>query len=115
VTERRESTNNENAREDGSRGFPSACESFARPTIWPDAGNSFWITLAADKPHLFTWMPVGYRIPDSANIAELCRRCMTVGDRAMYRMPDDIREEFGLTELGDEEAEAVYTAMRTAR
>lgn len=83
--------------------------------IWPDAGNSFWITVATGNWCLFTWVPVGYRIPDEADIPELCRRCMAIDGAAMYRVPAEICDDFGLTELDDEELEVVYTAMDTAK
>lgn len=83
--------------------------------VWPDAGNSFWITRALENWHLFTWTPVGYRIPEGTDIAELCRRCMAIGDCAMYRVPDDVRDEFGLTELDEDDAENVYAQMKTAK
>ncbi|MEM1069046.1 MAG: hypothetical protein AAGI63_09135 [Planctomycetota bacterium] len=83
--------------------------------IWPEAGNSFWITVATGKWHLFTWSPIGYRIPPEADIPELCRRCMASGNRAMYRVPDYICDEFGLVQLDDDEAEVVYTAMDSAK
>ena len=84
--------------------------------IWPHAGNSFWITRATGNWHLFTWAPVGYRVPDEVDMAELCLRCMAIGgNSAMSKMPDGIHAEFGLTELSDEDAEVVYTAMKMAR
>lgn len=84
-------------------------------SIWPDAGNSFWITIAAGTWCLFTWMPVGYRIPDGTDLPELCRRCMAIGDRAMYRVPDKICNDFGLAELDNADVDAVYAAMATAK
>lgn len=83
--------------------------------IWPDSGNSFWITVATGHWCLFTWTPVGYQIPSGTDVSELCRKCMAVGDTAMYRIPDEIRDAFGLVELTDEEADVVYTAMETAK
>jgi hypothetical protein len=83
--------------------------------IWPNAGNSFWITVATGAWHLFTWTPVGYRIPMDADVADLCRRCMTIGDSAMYRIPQTIIDAFGLIEIDEEEAEIVYTAMDNAK
>jgi hypothetical protein len=83
--------------------------------IWLDAGNSFWITAATGKWCLFTWLPVGYQIPDEADIPELCRRCMAIGGAAMYRVPAEICDNFGLTELTNEDCEHVYNAMETAK
>ncbi len=83
--------------------------------IWPGSGNSFWITVAPGYWCLFTWTPVGYQIPAGANVLELCRKCIAIGDTAMYRIPDEIRDAFGLVELTDQEADVVYTAMETAK
>ncbi len=80
-------------------------------SIWPNRGNSFWITHVADHWHLFTWVPVGYRVPDSADIRALCRACMGVGNSAMYRVPIEIAQQFGLIELSEEDAESVFREM----
>jgi len=83
--------------------------------IWPNCGNSFWITVATGSWHLFTWLPVGYRVPDGIDLTELCKQCMAFGDSAMYRVPKTIIDTFGLKEIDDEEAELVYTAMEKAK
>ena len=83
--------------------------------VWPGRGNSFWVTCATGTWHLFTWSPVGYAIPNGSDIPGLCRRCMAVGGTAMYRVPDDIIADFAMTELGEEEINAVYIAMKTAK
>jgi hypothetical protein len=79
--------------------------------VWPDRGNSFWVTHAGSGWHLFTWSPVGYRVSQYADIAALCRACMAHGDIAMPAVPQHIAQEFGLVELSEEEAEAVYREM----
>ncbi len=80
-------------------------------SIWPDRGNSFWVTHVAGRWYLFSWSPVGYRIPDSVDVATLCRTCMGFGDSAMYRVPIEIAQQFGLVELSEEDAEAVFREM----
>jgi hypothetical protein len=40
--------------------------------IWPNHGNSLWVTHAGGRWHLFTWTPIGYRVPESADIATVC-------------------------------------------
>jgi hypothetical protein len=79
--------------------------------VRPDRGNSFWVTRAANQWHLFTWAPVGYRVPEGADIAGLCRVFVACGSSALPRVPVHIAREFGLTELSDDEAEAVYAEM----
>ncbi len=80
-------------------------------SIWPDRGNSFWVTHSAGRWYLFTWSPVGYRVPDSVDFAAVCRACMAFGNSAMYRVPREIAEPFGLIELSAEEADAVDSEM----
>jgi hypothetical protein len=79
--------------------------------VWPDRGNSFWVTHAGGRWYLFTWAPNGYRVPAEADVAELCRACMSACDRAMGEVPADLIESFGLVLLSDEKAESVSRAM----
>ena len=79
--------------------------------IWPNRGNSFWVTNVAGRWYVFTWVPVGYRVPDSVDMAELCRTCMAHGDSAMAKVPAEIANEFGLVELSEVEAEFVIREM----
>ncbi len=81
--------------------------------VWPNRGNSFSVTNIAGQWYLFTWVPIGYRVPDTSECAALCRTCMSLGDSAMGRVPSEIMREFGLVELSDEEAEAVFHEMDT--
>ncbi len=75
--------------------------------VWPDRGNSFWLTRAGGRWYLFTWAPRGYHIPDSADVAALCRTCMAFGTSTMGSVPPDISQRFSLVELSEAEAEAV--------
>jgi hypothetical protein len=75
--------------------------------IWPNRGNSFWVTNAGSRWYLFTWVPVGYRVPADSDMPALCRACMAHGDSAMGTVPPQIAQAFGLAELSEEEAEAV--------
>jgi hypothetical protein len=79
--------------------------------VWPNRGNSFWVTHAAGRWHLFTWSPVGYRVPEEADVAQLCRDCMAHGSSAMYHVPPHIAQKFGLSKLSEEEADSVYAEM----
>lgn len=79
--------------------------------IWPNQGNSFWVTNIAGRWYLFTWAPVGYRVPDLEDMAALCRVCMGFADSAMARVPPDIVHDLGLIELSEQDAEAVYSRM----
>ena len=79
--------------------------------VWPNRGNSFWVTHVADRWYLFTWSPVGYRIPETADVAALCRSCMAHESSAMGSVPTPIAQAFGLNELSDQEEAAVYAEM----
>lgn len=78
--------------------------------VWPNAGNSFWVTHESGTWYLFTWSPVGYRVPATAEMAALCRKCMDIGGAAMGVVPKQIIGEFDLQELSDEEADLILGA-----
>jgi hypothetical protein len=82
--------------------------------VWPDQGNSFWVSHVEGRWYLFTWVPVGYSVPDTADMVALCRTCMAHGTSAMATLPALIAEEFGLVQLTGGEEEAVYRKMGTA-
>lgn len=82
--------------------------------IWPDRGNSFWVTNATGGWHLFTWSPIGYRVPGDVDLVELCKKCMTRGNSAMHSVPEDIVDEFTLERLDDAEQDLVYASMKTS-
>lgn len=84
----------------------------AGPT-WPDRGNSFWVTHATGKWHLFTWAPFGYLLPNSDRIVDLCREFMASSNRAAFVVPPELVSAFELVELADAETETVYRAMET--
>ena len=79
--------------------------------VWPNRGNSFWVTRAGGAWHLFTWSPRGYSVPETANIESVCRTCLAHGSSAMWEVPEEIRQEFGLRELTDDEVNAVFSKM----
>ena len=80
--------------------------------VWPGRGNSFWVTHIGGRWHLFTWSPIGYRVPDTADIEALCRTCMEYGDSAMGEAPPRIVQAFGLVELSEAECETIYREMK---
>jgi hypothetical protein len=82
--------------------------------IWPNRGNSFWVTYTGGRCYLFTWAPTGYHVPETVNVANLCQTCMSVGDSAMFKVPDEIVQEFGLVMLTRQEAKNVYHEMDNA-
>lgn len=82
--------------------------------IWPDAGNSFWVTHATGEWTIFSWSPVGYSIADPTDLPRFCRTCVVTGSRAMHLIPDELVKEFGLKRLSGEEEKRVILAMTTA-
>lgn len=79
--------------------------------IWPNQGNSFWVTNVEGSWCLFTWAPIGYRVPATTDVAALCRVCMSVGDSAMFKVPNKIVDEFGLVELSEMDAKLIFQKM----
>jgi hypothetical protein len=76
--------------------------------VWPNGGNSFWLSQKLGTWYLSTWSPVGYRIPPGQDLVGLCSACMSLGKGAMYRVPPDIAAQFGLQELSVEEYDQVF-------
>jgi len=77
--------------------------------VWPDRGNSFWVSHRDGTWYLSTWAPVGYRVPRDQDIFAVCDACMGLGGSAMYRVPGDLATRFGLQELQGDEYERVFT------
>ena len=79
-----------------------------RGPVWPNRGNSFWLSHKAGFWYLSTWLPVRYRVPARQDIIELCRACMAVGTSAMYRVPPEIVARFGLLEIDERQYEELF-------
>src|SRR5580765_6041784 len=75
--------------------------------VWPNRGNSFWLSRKQGTWYLSTWLPAGYRVPSGQDLVALCSTCMS-GPSAMYRLPGEIIERFGLQELDDKEYERLF-------
>ena len=84
--------------------------SVQRGPVWPDRGNSFWLSLQGGTWYLSTWSPRCYRIPANKDVVALCSTCMKVGDSAMYQVPDEIAGRFGLEEISHSEFESLFSA-----
>src|SRR5687767_4707263 len=79
-----------------------------RGPVWPDRGNSFWLSFQSGTWYLITWSPVCYCIPADRDVGELCSVCMKVGKSAMDRVPDEIVARFGLERISDDEFERLF-------
>ena len=77
--------------------------------VWPNRGNSFWLSRKQGIWYLSTWLPAGYRVPEDKDILALCSSCM-IGDSAMYRVPADVVGRFGLHELREEEYDRLFAS-----
>src|SRR6266853_44221 len=76
--------------------------------VYPNRGNSFWLSRKKGLWYLSTWLPAGYSVPASQDILALCMACMSVGTSAMWRVPPEIISHFELQELDDGEYEALF-------
>jgi hypothetical protein len=76
--------------------------------VWPNRGNSFWLSLQNGTWYLSTWLPACYRIPAGEDVVALCAACMKSGAAAMYRVPDEIIGRFGLELISDDEFQSVF-------
>ena len=76
--------------------------------VWPNRGNSFWLSYNQGLWYLSTWLPVCYRVPANKDIVALCSACMAIGSSAMYRVPPDIVARFQLQEIDDRQYERLF-------
>ena len=76
--------------------------------VWPNRGNSIWLSQAQGVWYLSTWLPVCYRVPVNQDIVALCVACMAVGTSAMYRVPPDIVARFELQEIDERPYERLF-------
>ena len=75
--------------------------------VWPNRGNSFWLSHHEGFWYLSTWLPAGYRVPQEQDLLAHCSACMG-GLSAMYKVPLEVIARFGLQELGDNEYERLF-------
>lgn len=76
--------------------------------VWPNKGNSFWLSHNEGLWYLSTWLPACYRVPADQDIVSLCSACMSVGSSAMYRLPPDITASYQLQEIDDRQYERLF-------
>jgi hypothetical protein len=79
-----------------------------RGAVWPDCGNSFWLSLQSGAWYLSTWLPAHYRIPGDQDVVAVCSACMGLGTSAMYRVPDDIAARFGMELISCDEFDRLF-------
>jgi len=71
--------------------------------VWPNRGNSFWLSYQGGIWFLSTWSPACYRIPRGTDVVALCSACMESGTSAIYRVPEEIVTKFFLERISDDE------------
>jgi hypothetical protein len=76
--------------------------------VWPNRGNSFWMSKLDGVWYLSTWGPICYRVPQAEDLISLCSACMQVGNSAMWHVPDEIVGRFGLQEIGPAEFNRLF-------
>ena len=76
--------------------------------VWPNRGNSFWMSRLDGVWYISTWGPICYRVPRAGELISLCSACMQVGSSAMWRVPDEIVCRFGLQEIGHAEFHRLF-------
>ncbi len=76
--------------------------------VWPDRGNSFWLSQKQGSWYLSTWAPVAYKVPTGQDILALCSACMSIGTSAMYEVPSELVDRFGLEQLPEAEYERLF-------
>ncbi len=79
-----------------------------RGPAWPNRGNSFWIGRFGGEWFVVTWMPAAYRVPAEVSVVDVATAFVAVGDEAQHRIPADLVNRFGLTELGPDESRGLF-------
>jgi hypothetical protein len=75
---------------------------------WPTGGNSFWVTRHAGAWIVVTFAPQYYAAPAGCDIAALCFACLAASpERAMWELPADLIQRWGLREMSHAEAEVL--------
>jgi hypothetical protein len=75
--------------------------------VWPNRGDSFWLSCKQGTWYLGTWLPAGYRVPVDQDLVALCSACMG-GASAMYRVSPEVMQRFELQELTEKEYEQLF-------
>jgi hypothetical protein len=76
--------------------------------VWPNRGNSFWLSQIEGTWYLSTWLPVCYRVPQNQDIVGICLACMAAGTSATYRVPPEISARFELQEIDERQYERLF-------
>ncbi len=67
-------------------------------------GNSFWVAVRENRWYVAGWAPAIYHLSDANRLYELCLRLLNGKEnRAYFDFSDEVRSEFGLVAVPDEE------------
>lgn len=83
-------------------------------SIWPNNGNSFWVTRATNNWHIFCWTSIGYSIRDESTLAACCVELIRSQSEAMHSIPEKTLSDFQLTKLTGEESKIILDSMYKA-
>ena len=76
--------------------------------VWPNRGNSFWLSYRGGSWLLSTWLPACYRVPPGQDVVAVCLACMKSGTSAMYNVPEEIARRFGLERISEDEFDRLF-------
>jgi len=76
--------------------------------VWPNRGNSFWLSCQDGIWFLSTWSPNCYRVPPQQDVVALCLACMESGTSAMYQVPEEVVTRFGLERISNDEFDRLF-------
>ena len=76
--------------------------------VWPNRGNSFWVSYKRGNWYLSTWLPAAYRIPPGQDLVAVCLALMKSATSAMYHVPEEVVSHFGLEPIPDSEFERLF-------
>src|SRR5436190_12972655 len=76
--------------------------------VWPNRGNSFWLSQREGLWYLTTWSPVHYRIPADQDVVQLCIACMALGTSAMSQVSPELIARFKLQDIDDRQYEELF-------
>jgi hypothetical protein len=81
--------------------------------VWPEAGNSFWISKLSGDWYICTWGCYYYQIPAECSVVDVCEKFVAVGRDAQVRVPLDIIERFSLVETDPDDFDRMFESARS--
>jgi hypothetical protein len=76
--------------------------------VYPDRGNSFWLSRRDGVWYLSTSLPAGDRVLLDQDVGALCEACVGSGPSAMYRVPPELIARFKLGEIDNNQYRRLF-------